>query len=123
MPLFAKKETSHAKGMHAEDLAQNYLVQQGYEIIHTRYKTKFGEIDVIAQKGNLICFVEVKMRQNIEDALHAITPKTRKRVEQSALYFLSVFLEAAQCDLRFDVVAITQNGRITHLDNAWEAGS
>lgn len=123
MPLFSKTDTNHAKGMHAEEMAQAYLVEQGYEIIHTRYKTKFGEIDVIARKGNLICFIEVKMRQNIGDALHAITPRTRKRVEQSALYFLSAYPEAVACDLRFDVVAITKDFKITHLDNAWEAGS
>lgn len=116
-------ETNYAKGVDAEGQAAAYLGGQGFEIISRRYKTKFGEIDLVVKKGDLICFVEVKRRGSLEEALSSITPRNRRRIEQSALYFGVDFPEYAQCDLRFDVIAITGDGQITHLDNAWLAGA
>lgn len=123
MVVHHKRETNYAKGVAAEDLALKYLQKGGYEVLHTRYKTKFGEIDLIAQKNNVICFIEVKIRQSIEEALYAVTPKSRKRIEQSALFFISQNPEYQKCDMRFDVIAITEPFHILHLDNAWESSS
>ncbi|PCK00578.1 MAG: YraN family protein [Zetaproteobacteria bacterium] len=120
-------ETSHARGVRAEEAAAQYLRQRGYEILCKRYKTKFGEIDLIVQKDNIICFVEVKMRGDIAQALESVTSRIQKRIENSALYFLSENPDYMNCDMRFDVIAMvcSQQGelRITYLDNAWEARS
>lgn len=121
-----KKEgvvTNYAKGVMAEERARSYLRESGYKILETRYKTKFGEIDIIAEKGAVLCFVEVKIRQTLEDALMSVTPRARKRIELSALHFLSVYPEYVRYDMRFDVVAITASFDIVHLDNAWESSS
>ena len=117
------QDTNHAKGVAAEERAADYLKQQGYEIIHTRYKTKFGEVDIIARHEDVICFVEVKMRQSAEDALYAVTRRSRERIEKSALYFISEHSEMVDYAMRFDVITISKPFRIVHLDNAWEAGS
>lgn len=116
-------DTHYARGVRGEELACDYLHQQGYKVLHKRYKTKFGEIDVIVRKEDIICFVEVKLRASLEQALEAVTPRSRKRIEQSALFFISENADVSCCDLRFDVIAITQGDNITHLDNAWEACS
>ncbi|MGH1376187.1 MAG: YraN family protein [Alphaproteobacteria bacterium] len=116
-------ETHYARGVKGEALACDYLRRQGFEILQQRYKTKFGEVDIIARMQDLICFVEVKVRGSLEEALEAVTPRSRKRIEQSALFFISENPDVMSCDMRFDVVAITQGGNITHLDNAWEACS
>ena len=123
MPPFSNEKTNYAKGVDAEGQAALYLEERGFQILSRRYKTKFGEIDLVIKKGNLICFVEVKRRASLEEALASITPRNRQRIEQSALYFGVDFPEYAACDLRFDVIAITGDGRITHLDNAWLAGA
>ncbi len=128
MPLFSKKETkisntNYAKGVRAEETAERYLVAQGYDVLQSRYKTKFGEIDLIIKRDNLIAFVEVKVRQDKADALHAVNARTRKRIENSALFFLSEYPEYMSHDMRFDVIAISEPFEITHLDNAWEAGA
>ncbi len=122
------KDTSYSRGVWAEDEAARYLCKQGFVVLKNRYKTKFGEIDLITQKGNLICFVEVKIRQREAEALESITPRARKRIENSALMFLSENPEFMSYDMRFDVVVIFKSDdfggfRITHLDNAWEAGA
>ncbi len=126
-----KNQTSYAKGIKAEEIAADYLVSQGYEILERRYKTKYGEIDIIAicedkQKNDgqvILCFVEVKVRNTYEEAMEAVTPRSRNRIEKSALYFLSQEPAYVAQPMRFDVIAITRGGKIWHLDNAWQACS
>ncbi len=122
------QETNYSRGVWAEEQAATYLEGQGYKILRSRYKTKFGEIDLITQKGELICFVEVKVRESEAQALESITKRARKRIENSALFFLSENPEFMSVDMRFDVIAIYKSGHmegfnITHLDNAWEVGA
>lgn len=116
----SEPQTNYARGVGAEELAEKHLSDKGFQILRKRFKTKFGEIDLITQKDNLICFVEVKIRQKQEDALESVTKRARKRIEQSALVFLSQNPQYENYDLRFDVVAISAPFHILHLDNAWE---
>ena len=115
----AHKKETYDKGVWAEKYAAGYLVAKGYKILETRYKTQYGEIDIIIQKGNVIAFVEVKARRSIDEALESITPKIRERIGNAAQYYLSQNDEAAFCDLRFDVIAIKPPLFLAHLDNAW----
>lgn len=120
-------QTNHAKGVIGEERAMAYLAEQGYDILRTRYKTKYGEIDLVAQKDNLVCFVEVKRRPSYQEALESVDYRTRKRIENSALHFISEYPVFARYDMRFDVIAITGdklgNLHLSHLDNAWLAGA
>ncbi len=120
-PLITK--TSYTRGVEAEECAAVYFEKGGYDILFRRYKTKFGEIDLIVRKDTVLAFVEVKARATVNDALEAVTPRTRKRIEQSALYFISQHTEYTEHDMRFDVIAVTEEKKITHLDNAWYAGA
>lgn len=115
--------TSYALGVKAEDIAADFLIKKKYKILERRYKTKFGEVDLIAQQKSMICFVEVKARNSEEEALLSVTPRCRKRVENAALLYLSEHPEFSSYDLRFDVVAISRDFHVLHLDNAWEAYS
>ena len=117
----ADVETNHARGIRAEEQASSYLRRKGFKILRKRYKTKFGEIDLIIQKGKLLCFIEVKARKSTSAALESIKSRAQMRIEKSALFFLSENPNYIDFDMRFDVVAITGGGKITHLDNAWEA--
>ncbi len=127
LPKQKKEETSYSKGVRAEKLAGDYLQEKGFSIVETRYKTKFGEIDIIAKQGDLLCFVEVKVRQNFADAMESVTKRAQKRIENSALFFLSEYPEYMNYDMRFDVITISGdisgNMKISHLDNAWLASS
>ena len=121
--MFKINQTNHAKGADAETMAADYLARQGYDIIARRYKTKFGEIDLIARRKNTLCFVEVKIRQTDEDALTSVTARSQKRIENAALHFIALHPEYTDYDMRFDVVAISKPFKILHLDNAWQARS
>ena len=119
-----KKVTSYSKGVLAEKAAVKQLKRDGYIVLHERYKTKFGEIDIVVQKGDLIAFIEVKAHGSAEASLYAVTPKSRRRIEQSALWFLSEYPEFNEHNMRFDVM-VFKDGEdcIQHLDNAWMVGA
>jgi len=124
--MLNRKAKTYDKGVKAERAAANWLKLKGYKILEMRYKTKFGEIDLIISKNNLIAFVEVKARKDNATALESITPKMRLRITQSAQYYISQN-DVSEYDFRFDVVTVSPSflGMVTieHLDNAWEASA
>lgn len=114
-----KKQAAYIKGIQAEQSAARYLTRQGFDVLEERFKTKHGEIDLIALKDNQLIFVEVKARKTYEDAVEAVTPKTRQRIESAALYFLQLNPSYNECDMRFDIIVVNPPFSIHHLDNAW----
>ncbi len=115
--------TNYAKGVAAEQKAADYLRARGCDILQSRYKTKFGEVDIIAKHDDVVCFVEVKVRGTHADALESITARARKRIQNAALFFISENPELNDHAMRFDVITISGDGSISHLDNAWQACS
>ncbi len=94
-------------GKSGEDLAAHLLGEQGYEILARRYRTRYGEIDIVAREDATIVFVEVKARTTGEfgKAAEAITPWKQRRLASMAADFLARNqLTDRAC--RFDVVAI-----------------
>jgi len=84
-----------------------------------RYKTKLGEIDLIAQRGKSLVFIEVKGRESLDDAIAAVSPQSQKRIIDAARMFLSYNPAFHSHDLRFDVMAVRFPYHIKHLENAW----
>ena len=94
-------------GKTGEDLAVEELTAQGYAILERRYRTRYGEIDIVARDGGTIVFVEVKARATAEfgTAAEAITPYKQRRLASMAVDYLARnHLTDQPC--RFDVVAI-----------------
>ena len=123
-----KKLTAYRRGYWAEIWAIFYLWMKGYKILAWRYKTKHGEIDVVASKGNVVVFVEVKARSNISDALGSVNRKNRVRVENAAQIFILKNKRYELYSLNFAVVAIEFGykfipRKFTYLDNAWGMGA
>jgi len=73
--LYRIKNNHYTRGIWAEYYAAFVLIFKGYRILGLRYKTKVGEIDLVARKGNVTIFTEVKFRDNEADALEAVTHK------------------------------------------------
>src|SRR5262245_64940533 len=71
-------------GISAESRAAAYLMAKGYRILAKRYRTPYGEIDIVARRRNLIDFVEVKARENLDDAAFAVTPRQQQRIINAA---------------------------------------
>jgi len=94
-------------GKTGEDLACRELEQRGYAIIARRYRTARGEIDIVAQDGQTLVFVEVKAREGHEfgDGAEAVTPLKRRRITRLAEDYMTRN-HIRECPCRFDVVSI-----------------
>ncbi len=62
---------------------------KGYKILECHYKTPVGEIDLVARKGEMVVFAEVKAHKNEEQALYAVNEKTRRRIEAAAGHYIA----------------------------------
>ncbi len=69
-------------------------------------RTKSGEIDIIARKGDLVAIVEVKYRNNINDALNAVDNRSQHRIANAANIWLSAQRDFDNLSLRFDIIAV-----------------
>ena len=98
-------------GISGEDLACAELVRRGYAIVERRYRTRFGEIDIIAKDEATIVFVEVKTRmtQDFGGAAAAMTGWKQRRITRMAVDYLTRH-DLHECPCRFDVVAIDFEG-------------
>ena len=75
-------------GLSAESRAAALLMAKGYRILAKRFRTPYGEIDLIARKRNLLAFIEVKARANLDDAAYAVTPRQQRRIIDAAQAWL-----------------------------------
>ena len=116
----AKRVAAFSFGLASETRAAWFLRFKGYRILARRAKHPVGEIDLIAKRGKLIAFVEVKARRNAGEAIHSITHNQRRRIERAAEAFVARRSDLAGLDWRFDVILL--EGRIgwpVHLPDAW----
>lgn len=111
------------KGYKYEEIAKKYLVENNYEIIEQNFTSKFGEIDIIALKDDIISFIEVKGRKNTEYGMprEAVTKYKQQRIITSAKFFLlKEDFDDVQC--RFDVIEIISDDKIiNYIEDAFLA--
>ncbi len=110
-------------GLSAETRAAAYLMAKGYRILAKRFKTAYGEIDLVARRRNLVAFVEVKARAKLDDAAYAVTPRQQKRIIDAAQAWLMTHPEHADFDLRFDAMLIAPRRLPRHLEAAFDAST
>jgi len=106
-------------GYWGENLAVIWLRLKGYRIVARNLRTRAGEIDIIARRGKILCFIEVKSRPTRQQALECFSPRQQKRILGAAEAFLSANQRYADWTVRFDFIAITPTHRPQHLINAW----
>ena len=112
------KQTSYTKGILAEEIATKKLEASGYKILGRRVKTKYGEIDILAQKDEYIIAVEVKFRKSLAIAHECLSSKQRHRIFDALRY---VIAERNNCfeSYRIDVIFITPKHEYQHFVNAY----
>jgi putative endonuclease len=118
---YKERKKSYHWGIIAEYLCAAYLILKGYNILRLRYRNHAGEIDIIAAKGKLIIFTEVKARKSKEDALFSVTPAKQQILINSASGFIATNQKYAHHSLRFDMMVVTSPVKIYHLKDAWRA--
>lgn len=120
MTVSPRKQHDERAGRQAETWAALFLRLKGYRILARRFKTPVGEIDLIARRGRLIAFIEVKKRFALDRALESVSARGRQRITRAAQWALSRHPEWHGAELRFDLVAIGRWGAIRHVRAAWE---
>ncbi len=96
-----------ATGNLGEKLAREMLVQRGYRIVDTNFRCPHGEIDIIAQHGETLVFIEVRTKTTLEYGTpeESITPAKRRKIRTTAMYYLDSLVKPPS-SWRIDVVAI-----------------
>ncbi|WP_169543499.1 YraN family protein [Sneathiella aquimaris] len=118
--LKRRRQLAVLKGAIAESLAVFYLRLKGYRILARRFKRPVGEIDIIACKGKTLVAAEVKSRATVEEALHSIHTKQRRRISRAMEAFIAGHPDMDRLDIRFDVLLVTSFVKFpVHLENAW----
>jgi len=112
-------------GGNAEDRAAEYLARRGLAIVARNFRTRLGEIDLIARDGATLVFVEVKARltDDFGGAAAAVTAWKQRRIARMAMDYLSRRTQA-DCPCRFDVVAIDVDAagpRVIVYPNAFDS--
>ena len=115
------RRAAYRRGLAGESLAAWLLRLKGYRILGRRVKTPVGEIDLIARRGDVVAFVEVKRRVASEDALTAVTPAGRRRIAAAARAWLARHPDHAHGTLRFDLVVVAARRLPRHVVAAFEA--
>jgi putative endonuclease len=110
-------------GLSAESRAAAYLMAKGYRILAKRFRTPYGEIDLVARKRNLLVFVEVKARASLDEAAYAVTPRQQQRIINAAQAWLMAHPEHAGFDMRFDAMLIAPKRLPRHLLAAFDAST
>lgn len=103
-------------GQLAEKAAVEFLRSNGYKIRECNYRTKFGEVDIIAQDKDVICFVEVKARHSLDlgSPAEAVCLRKQRQISKTAINYLKncKLLESAA---RFDVVSLIYKDKVPEI--------
>jgi putative endonuclease len=112
--------SSSSLGREGETRAVTVLEEKGMQILARNFRSRTGEIDIIARDGETLVFVEVKTwsRYGIEDLRLGITEKKQRRIIETAKYFLLEHREYNEMGIRFDVIFISPTD-IVHLASAF----
>ena len=124
MALRSSKASNRVTGILGETLAEEYLKTKGYKIIEKNARSPLGEIDLIAEDGRTLVFVEVKARHHLFFGApeEAITQRKKNKLVRLAQWYL-IHHPAVKKRVRFDVLAIILSDPPEYrlIQNAFEA--
>lgn len=113
------RQRAEAAGRRGERLAGWWLRLKGWRILDRRVRTPAGEVDIVARKGNLVAFVEVKTRATAAELDFAIDERRLARVAAAAEYLMPTYAGPGD-DIRVDVILLAPGTRPRHIENAWQ---
>lgn len=116
-----KRKKAYRRGHYAETFACFFLFLKGYSIKERRFKTPVGEIDIIATRGDVTAFCEVKARKEYDAAAESISHKQKMRITRAADYYMSYLKSDHKNNkiYRCDVILIIPWRWPKHIENAW----
>jgi putative endonuclease len=112
------RRAAESRGREGETRAAWFLRLKGWRIIDRRVRTPAGEIDLVARRGKLIAFVEVKTRATAAELDFAVDEYRLARVAAAAEYLMPRYATQGE-DIRVDVILIAPGTLPRHIENAW----
>ncbi|MSP20777.1 MAG: YraN family protein [Alphaproteobacteria bacterium] len=106
-------------GRIAETKCAVWLMLHGWRIVARRSKHPVGEVDLVARRGRVLAFIEVKARGSVSAAAESILPRQQERIARAAAAFLQTRPHLAALDPRFDVMLGASRRLLVHIPNAW----
>jgi putative endonuclease len=116
-----KRIRAERSGRFAETLAAVAYRLRGFEILDRRFKAAGGEIDLVARRGALLVFAEVKRRADVDAAFSAVTYRNRRRMEAAVRSWLARHPRLSGSDIRYDIAAVA-GWRVEIAAAAWRDG-
>lgn len=116
-----ERQKAEGSGQRGEKFAAWWLRLKGYRIVERHFRAKVGEIDLVARRGSVLAFVEVKVRASLSSAAFSITPRQKKRIARAALVFLQSHPELAALSPRFDAILVAPRKLPRHIEGAWRS--
>ncbi len=113
-----QRRVAETSGRRGERLAAWWLRLKGWRILDRRVRTPAGEVDLVARRGTLIAFVEVKTRRTAAELDHAIDQRRLARVAAAAEVLMPRYAGPGD-DIRVDVILLAPGTRPRHIENAW----
>ena len=114
-----KRQVAERNGRDGEARAACWLRAKGWHILDQRVKTKAGEIDLVAKRGNIVAFIEVKWRSKRAELDNAIDERRLARVA-AATESVAHHYAANGEDIRVDVILLAPGAFPRHIANAWQ---
>ncbi|MCT6856195.1 MULTISPECIES: YraN family protein [Bombella] len=109
---------AHKAGLEAEKLAEDYIHHQGFTILARRYRTAYGEIDLLAADDDYLLAIEVKQRTTLGEARYAVSTRQSQRLLRAFQLVIETHPEWQRENTRFDVIIIDIAGEIDHIRDA-----
>jgi putative endonuclease len=116
-----ERQVAFRTGISAESRAAALLIAKGFRILARRWKSPVGEIDIIARRRSLLVFVEVKAREQLDDAAWSVTGRQRARIVAAAEAWLAGNADDRIRDIRFDAMLVAPGRLPQHIPSAFDA--
>lgn len=109
------------KGKRGEAIAAEYLAQNDLYILHRRYRTPYGEIDIIARDEDILCFIEVKMRRSLAagNPYDSVTVQKQENIKNAAQQYIDKHTLSGIEEIRFDVISILDRAEDNQPQIEW----
>lgn len=114
-----RRKRAEAAGRRAELVAAWWLRCKGWRILAMRVRTPLGEVDLVARRGSMVAFVEVKHRATVQQLDHAIDHHRLRRVAAAAQALMPRYVRHGE-DARIDVILLAPRRLPRHLTHVWQ---
>ena len=115
-----ERQAAFRVGISAESRAAALLIAKGFRILARRFKSPVGEIDIVARRRQLLVFVEVKARNDLDEAAWSVTPRQQQRIAAAAEAWLAGNPDESIRDIRFDAILVAPGKLPRHIQGAFE---